>query len=255
MNNSNINASPMTERQLISQDYLSKIYNELGLICGSEGVQSYDNLVKLLERIAENNFSDYLNKVRACSRSIFIRNILSSEQLKILASRYGIKAPVSFSSPVMHVSSAKLMPGVGDLAPHQDWPSCLGSLNSIIVWISLGGATSESGGLDFYCSDQHLPLLSGSVGDHVVGANPKELALLQKKYYYVDPGDAIVFGNFLPHGSQNGKTRISVSLRIEDASEDFWRSRGYEYAQKIQIDRKNFTIDEMLNINAIIKKN
>ena len=255
MRNFNINASPTIERQLISQDYLSKTYYELGLICGSEGVQSYDNLVNLLERAAENDFSDYLNKIKACSRSIFIRNILSSEQLKVLASRYGIKAPVSFSSPVMHVSSAKLMPGAGELAPHQDWPSCLGSFNSIIVWISLGGATSESGGLDFYCSDQHLPLLKGSVGDHVVGTNPQELASLQKEYHYADPGDAIIFGNFLPHGSQNGETRISVSLRIEDASEDYWRLRGYEYAQKTLIDRKKFTKDEMSKINAIIKKN
>lgn len=251
----NINSKPEVELGLISEISLKKIYLELGLIFGHDGIENYDQLVLLLESAAQNDFPSYLNKIRACSRSVFIRNILSSEQLSEIARRYGIKMPVSFSSPVMHISSVKLLPGVGDLSPHQDWPSCLGSLNSIIVWISLGGATKESGGLDFYCANCQIPLLKGAINPSVVEVRTEDLKKFQKQYLYVSAGDAIVFGHFLPHGSKNGKTRISVSLRIEDASDEFWQNRGFEYAQKTQIDRRQFTDDELFNINSIIEKN
>jgi hypothetical protein len=250
-----INAQPRVESGLISEAVLKRIYHELGIIFGRDGTENYDQLILLLEEAAKNNFSDYLNKIRACSRSIFIRNVLSSDQLSQIAARYGIKAPVSFSPPVMHISSAKLLPEAVDLSPHQDWPSCLGSFNSIIVWICLGGATKESGGLDFYCSDRRIPLLGGAINPSVIESRPEDLAQFEKKYFYVLPGDAIVFGHFLPHGSQNGKTRIAISLRIEDASDVFWQKRGYEYAQITQINRKQFTEDELFDINTLIKKN
>jgi hypothetical protein len=255
MSTFNINNKPEVEIELISTVSLKKIYFELGLIFGNNSIESYDQLVILLEEAAQNDFPDYLNKIRACSRSIFIRNILSSDQLSEIARRYGIKTPVSFSSPVMHISSAKLLPGVGDLSPHQDWPSCLGSFNSIIVWIALGGATQDSGGLDFYCANRGISLLRGSINPSVVEARPEDLAQFDKQYFFVSPGDAIIFGHFLPHGSRNGKTRIAVSLRIEDASDEFWQKRGFEYAQKTQIDRRQFTDDELFKINAIIEKN
>ena len=255
MSRFNINSKPEVELGLISEASLKKIYFELGLIFGSDDIEHFDQLVLLLEKAAKNDFSDYLNKIRACSRSIFIRNILSSEQLSKVARRYGLKTPVSFSAPVMHISSAKLLPGVGDLSPHQDWPSCLGSFNSIIVWISLGGATQDSGGLDFYCANSQIPLLKGEINPNVVEVRPEDLKNFKKQYFYVSPGDAIVFGHFLPHGSKNGKTRISVSLRIEDASDEFWQKRGFEYAQKTQIDRRQFTDNELFNINSIIEKN
>ena len=251
----NINAKPEVEQGLISRTGLKKIYHELGLIFGNDGIENYEQLAFLMEEVARIDFPDYLNKIRACSRSIFIRNVLSSERLSQIAGRYGIKTPVAFSSPVMHVSSAKLLPGIGDLSPHQDWPSCLGSFNSIIVWISLGGATKESGGLDFYCSDQSIPLLKGAINPSVFATRLEDLKKLEKQYFYVSPGDAIVFGHFLPHGSQNGKTRISISLRIEDASDEFWQKGGYEYAQKTQIDRRQFTDDELFTINTLLKKN
>lgn len=251
----NLNASPKIEFNLINDGELTRIYYEMGLIFGDEKIRTYEGLVSLIENTYKENLEDYLKKIKACSRSIFIRNILDSGRLSNIASRYGIKAPVSFSYPVMHISSMKIFSSDNDLNPHQDWPSCLGSYNSIIIWICLGGATKESGGLDFYCSDQNIALLKGEETSNIVSTYKYELSKLQKKYIHIAAGDALVFGQFIPHGSQNGNTRISVSIRIEDAGEEYWKERGYEYAQKTIVNRKNFSELEMLKINAEIKKN
>lgn len=252
----NINKEPMVLSNLLSADELAKIYIAIGSIFGVDGIEDYDSLVEVMEVSAKSDFSDYLKKIRASSRSIFVRNILSIDKLNFLAGKFSIAKPVEFSSPVLHVSSSALQPNSAGVSPHQDWPSTLGSLNSIIVWISLGSTTKNGGGLDFYCLDDHpAEILSGSIEQHVVSLSPDQLEKYNKKYVYVSPGDGIVFGHFLPHSSTNSNTRLSVSLRIEDAADDLWKARGYEYAQTTTIERKVFSANELNRINDQLKKN
>ncbi|MDA7700423.1 hypothetical protein N8804_01090 [Methylophilaceae bacterium] len=254
--NQNINKEPVVVSNLLSDDELSKIYMAIGTIFGINGIESYNSLVNAMEDLAKSDFSEYLKKIRASSRSIFIRNVLSIDKLIFLAEKFSITKPVEFSSPVLHVSSSALQPHSKGVSPHQDWPSTLGSLNSVNIWISLGGSTKNSGGLDFYCFDEHpVEVLPGTIEKDVVSLSPLQLEKYKKIYVYVSPGDAIIFGNFLPHSSSESSTRLSVSLRIEDAADDSWRARGYEYAQTTKIDRKVFSANELNKINDQLKKN
>lgn len=250
----NINLEPVIIRGLLSSDELSQIYESIGSILGAKNITDYQSLMCLMEQLAAKDFSGYLLKIKACSRSIYIINILSIDKIKTLAQQFSILQPVEFSSPVLHVSSSILQPSSEGVSPHQDWPSTLGSLNSVIIWICLGGATPEGGGMTFYLSDNGPQILKGIVEENVVGLDLAQLERLKERYVYVNPGDAIAFGHFLPHSSRNQNTRLSVSFRIEDASDESWLARKYEYAQKLQIERKVFTENEAKQINDQLKK-
>ena len=249
-----INRAPDILQNIISNEKLQSIYTTISTIVLGTKINNYEELVCELEKKAILERDDYLRKMRAVTRSIDIKYILDLNCIKEIADRYGIKSPVQFSNPVLHISSKKLTFGSSGVYPHQDWPSTLGSYNSVIVWISLGGAEKQSGGLFFYESKGPVKLLQGSISEHVVSISELELQMYEKKYYSVQTGSALIFGHFLPHSSECENTRLSISLRIEDASDQNWFQRNYEYSQTMKISRKTFKVSEIEEINDRITK-
>ena len=239
-----MNIYPVIENSVLNFDNLRKIYNAFGKFFGNENIQSFEELVDLMEISADRDFDDYLLKMKAVSKSIYVKNILGVEKLNELAKRYGIMEPVEFSCPVLHVAGKKLSKGNEGVPVHQDWPSTRGSLNSIIIWISLGGADTGTGGLNFYCSPNNSRyLFDAEIAQHVVKITDPKLNSLDKKYLSINAGNAIIFDHFLPHDSQNGNARLSISVRVEDASEEEWKKRKYEYAHTTIISRRDVIND------------
>lgn len=249
-----INNSPDVIRDIISHEKLMSIYVSISNIVLGSDIYNFDDLAAELEKKALTERNDFLVKMRAASRSIDIKNILEPDRLKEIAKFYGIKEPVQFSNSVLHASGTKITFGSKGVDAHQDWPSTLGSYNSIIIWISLGGANKDSGGLFFYESDEQVKLLPGSIDTHVVSVDECFLQAYTKKYYAVEAGSALIFGHFIPHASECKETRLSVSVRIEDASDLDWFNRGYEFSQTTKILRKTFSDTDIEEINDRIGK-
>jgi hypothetical protein len=250
-----INRAPDYLKDIVSDEKLRSIYLSISSIVLDSMIDRYDALVVGLERKAASDRDIFLAKMRAASRSVDVKNILEINTIKEIAQRYGIAQPVQFSQPVLHVSGKKITFGSTGVDAHQDWPSTLGSINSIIIWISLGGANEDGGGLFFYESDGPVRLLQGNVGEHVVTIDEAALQGYEKRYYAVEAGSALIFGHFIPHSSECAETRLSVSLRIEDASDLEWLSRRYEFAQATKISRKSFSASKIEEINDRIAKN
>lgn len=253
-NENSINTKPYVLKSLLDRESLLCLYRDIAALFDSDiKINCFRDLTDLLERFATADKTGYLVRMRAATRLLAVKNVLSLSTLQKIAQNFGIKKPVMFSNPVLHVSS-NLLNTYGVVDAHQDWPSTLGSYNSLIVWINLGGVTKTNGGLYFYENDKNrVELLKSVSKEHVSAIEVDELIEYERKYYPIGDGDALIFGHFIPHESHVGSTRMSISLRIEDAADNDWLERKYEYAQSIHIQRKEFSTSELLEINAKIK--
>ena len=207
------------------------------------------NLIELVQRDSEG----YLRKMRAFSRSVDVKYFLELHHLKTIAGLSGISHATSFSQPVLHIAGDPFIKNVEDrgVPIHQDWPSLRGSYNSLVIWTPITGTQQADGGLYLYNvnSDERsiFPALNTK---HVSQIESNSDLLTDPIYIAPKIGQVLVFDQFLPHASKSPKgLRISISMRLEDATEKEWARRGFSFAQNIHIDRLDKNSDQLDRIN------
>jgi hypothetical protein len=233
--------------KFLTDDDLKNICKGIGWFLDSD-ISSYDSLVQGLIDFKKRDRSEFLKCIKASSKHFHITSFPGNDQILSLSKKFNIRVPAQFSRPVIHISSADLYddPSESNVLVHQDYTSCRGSINSLVVWIPLGGIHGSVGNLHFYDGEPKT-LYQSVAGKSVSGTSIRSLEGINRFWVDCTPGDALVFDQFLPHESScSPGTRISISFRIDDLSCENWKSRAYEYAQRVVIDR--MSVSETMKI-------
>ena len=244
-------------RNVVSSNKLDNFLSEMSLFFNLR-VNDFEDLKHGLIDIRNNDEEIYLNKMKVFSKSILVRNFIDFDTLTKIARNQGIDFPTQFSYPVLHISCNDLIPDKAKrgVKTHQDWPSQLGSLNSIVVWVPIYGADNSNGGLWFYGKAEPARLFNAESNGSVTQISEDALGDYKSEYFSVSPGDALVFNQLIPHKSlPNPSFRISISFRIEDGMDKEWENRNFEYAHEIKINRFGFDNEKFEEINNVIRKN
>lgn len=208
-----------------------------------EKASLFDALVGQMELVASQNSADYLSKMRVVSKLAAINQILDYDALfRVLRDRFGLRIITAFGAPVMHVSGLKV--GVTeagtDVAWHQDWPNTGGSLNSVVVWVPLGGVSEAGGGL-MVAEGKSFGLLDYEIDPPVCKIKSAVSDQFRSLNIVPEVGDALIFDQFHPHSSVASEhTRIALSFRFEDAACAGWQARDYEYLHNRTIKSREF---------------
>lgn len=180
------------------------------------------------------NQETYLETARAASRLASVQSLLCETVIGLSLSSgcmdfYQPTVPVS---PVVHIMSdeLKIPDGYYGLAPHQDWTSTQGSLDTVTVWIPLHDVSKDNFPLEV------IP------GSHLRGVWPGKR---NGSYYEIDKseykdsdfvplevkqGDVVIMSGFTVHrtGMKDSKgLRIAASTRFDNSAEPSFIKRNY----------------------------
>ena len=194
------------------------------------------------------NVQLYLAAARHIAKLVSLQNLVSSPAVLEITKLFGIKIPTIPSSPVVHISSDKLkIPGgYYGVAPHQDWPSIQGGLDSIVMWMPFMDIDVNRFPLEVIPGSHKKGLWEGKIEEHTYTIKPELLNENDFKRYTVNLGDVLIMSVFTVHqtGLKNSSgLRIASSTRYENSEDTTFIERGYPCAYQRKVHREFFTPD------------
>jgi ectoine hydroxylase-related dioxygenase (phytanoyl-CoA dioxygenase family) len=194
----------------------------------------------------------------SCHNIPSLNSLVGDESILNTLKQLGIKMPLVNVRPCIFFSCESIAshqyywktPG------HQDWPTTLGSLNGVTVWVPLVDVTKELGALQV-APGSHLNGFYNDIVNFGPGIGMKND--IPDDLYSDIPmniGDVLIFNYFTVHrsgiNSYKDKIRWSIQLRFDDAEEDTFIKRGLpRYSKQIR-DDSNIDLN-FPNINQLQK--
>jgi len=128
---------------------------------------------------------------------------------------------------------------------HQDWPSMVSSLNSVVAWTAVTEVGPDTHGLEFLVSSHKAGVLPGEQTENGWIIDHK-ITLEYDSFIPVLPkGGLIIFSPFLVHRTHIAKSylgyKLAFSQRFDDLHSNEWRERGFQCAYSNFVDRKLFS--------------
>ena len=125
------------------------------------------------------------------------------------------------------------------LKPHQDWPSIVGSLNSVVVWIPLTVVGEYDHPLQVVPGSHLEGVLEGEEGTNELVVNKSDKDFLT---IICSPGDIVVMSTFCVHRTKptGSGFRLACSIRYDDMMDLDFSNRNYTCAYKRSVDRSLF---------------
>ena len=201
-------------------------------------------LAQKMELLAAEDPVHYRCLMRAVSRLESVQSVLHKRRTyELLSENWGLDLITMTGKPVLHVSGSNVSVTERgtDVAWHQDWPNTGGSLNSVVVWVPLGGVSDNTGGL-VLAQGEKFGLLDYEIVPPVCKIKPAISERFEPVYVAPKVGAGIIFDQFHPHSSvASHQTRLAVSFRFEDARCQDWRERGYEYLHRTSLEERAFS--------------
>jgi phytanoyl-CoA hydroxylase len=181
----------------------------------------------------------YVSTLSAFSRSISLSSVLQDDSIVSYLDDIDISSPSLPTAPVLHVSSKDLVTNGGYLghSAHQDWPSVVGSLNSVISWVPLTPIGENDHPL-MVAPRSHLQgVMEGRVEDRGLIVEEKDLQFVNVT---CSPGDVVIMSTFCAHKTNMSGTgfRIAASIRYNDVLQSEFAERGYPCAYRRSVDRE-----------------
>jgi phytanoyl-CoA hydroxylase len=177
----------------------------------------------------------YVECIRAVQNLTQIFALGTTEILDGYIRSLGLRTPVFASRPILTMSSARTSTQIGHWKTpvHQDWRSIQGSLNSVVVWISIDDVSEKRGRIEVL-PRSHLGGLRDAVPDDwYMRIENQDLESQAFIPIATSAGDALIFSMFLVHRSGENledEHRCALQYRFNDASDPTWISRGYPTA-------------------------
>lgn len=201
------------------------------------------SLRRNLEDLLAADVPAYLAAVRQAAKLVELQRLAVSETITELMSAFGMGLQTLPTTAVLHIIGDKLLipGGYHGLAPHQDWPSIQGGLDSIVVWFPFTAVRSDRFPVEVIKGSHLFGVWQGEIHEH-------ELEIKRELYCEDDfepvpmnPGDVLLMSTFLVHrtgvaGSRG--LRIAASIRYENAEEPSFVSRGYPCAYRRTVQRE-----------------
>ena len=232
-------------KQGIPESMLTKVWMDLHFL-----------VVKQLQRfeIAPTaNMKTNLELLLHADKNVYIATLNFASRLKSVVDLFTdfFNAGVcGVYQPVLHVmaNTLKVPGGYWGTAPHQDWSSMQGSLDSTTIWIPITN-TEDNFPLEIIEGSHTKGLLDGKVNGSVLEVE------CDGEFIPVDAefGDVVMISSFLVHRTGQGGNglRIAASMRFENANEPTFIERGYPCAQKRVVDRELKWKPTKEQINAV----
>lgn len=177
------------------------------------------------------DFDGFHGCAQMCQNLISLNALGCSESLVETIKELGIKHPTINTRPLVSFSSIKTAKNNSywKTPPHQDWPSCQGSINGITVWIPLINIDNTIGPLEVIPRSHSFGYLEHGDKDVPFLVNiPQEASEFLPIPMQV--GDALFFNAFTIHRSGENitdKIRLTTHFRYNDAKEPTFIERKY----------------------------
>jgi len=181
----------------------------------------------------ERDVAGFANAGKQAQHLISLHRLSLDDRITERLNRLGLSFPNISTRPLLYFNAERLAKRevYWRLAPHQDWRSMQGSLDSIVVWVALVDINQSLGALEVIPGSHHWGLLSADMLDgygHLHDAVPQHSFLPVE----VKAGDALFFSTLLVHRSGTNVTdtiRWSCHFRYNNLSEATFIARGYPH--------------------------
>ena len=178
----------------------------------------------------EADLAAFTNCGKHAQHLISLHRLSLDQRIVGLLNELGLEFPNISTRPVLYFNSPRLAKKevYHRLAPHQDWRSMQGSLDSVVVWVPLVDVDRALGALEVLPGSHKQGLLPADMEDGYghIAASFDTAAFVPIE---VEKGDALVFSTFLVHQSGTNVTesiRWSCHFRYNNLREHTFVDRG-----------------------------
>ena len=197
-----------------------------------------------LKNLFDHDLTRYLSTLRVLTNLKSMYDLFFRSEIQETLEALHLTLPIIPTGPAFHIVSPTLKPegGYSGFAPHQDWTSMQGSLDSLIVWIPFSSINSHFFPIDIIPSSHLKGLLSGEIQEFVYEVGSEHYRESDFVPLELECGDAVFFSSFTvhrtsTHGPKNN-VRLAASLRFENATEKTFADRLYPCAYKRVVNRQ-----------------
>lgn len=194
-----------------------------------------------MEELLALDVKRYQAAARHAAKLASLQALVVSQPILSLVAAFGLATPTVPTGPVLHIMGDRLkIPGsYFGFAPHQDWPSIQGGLDTITLWLPL---------MDVDARLFPLQLIPGSHTRGLWDGEVTENALEIRKGFVESDfvpaparrGDVVMFTGFTVHRTALAGCsglRIASSTRYENAEDPSFVARGYPCAYRRMVER------------------
>jgi phytanoyl-CoA hydroxylase len=212
---------------LFSRCEMESIRNDMNSIFAVfSGGKKVDD--KFLMDLFKNDFDAFVGCANLCQKLPCVYRLAGSEKIRQVLRGFDLGLPTLNTKPLVSFSSKHTAKSEAywKVAGHQDYPSNLGSMNGVTLWMPLQDMDSNIGPLEIVPDSDKLGILPHH------GIPP---VLIEDNFEYISVpmrlGDALFFDTKTIHRSGNNKTedkiRWSMHFRFNDALEPSFIERKY----------------------------
>jgi hypothetical protein len=183
----------------------------------------------------------YLATARHAAKLVSLQRLVSSPPITELMRSFGLSALTIPSAPVLHImgDTLKIPGGYFGVAPHQDWPSIQGGLDTITMWVPLMDVDATRFPVEVIPGSHRRGLWPGEVTDNALELRA---GFVERDFVPLPAarGDVVVFTGFTVHRTGLAGCRglrIASSTRYENGAEPTFVERGYPCAYKRSVER------------------
>lgn len=224
-------------------DLLENIKSSFDNVLNYYGIESGDNYEESMTKLFNYDSEKYKILCGSLWRKLKVFDLLHDVSIRsFIYKNFGWSDIFLPGGQVVHIMDKRLVPpdGYHGISTHQDWPSVMGSLDGMVVWIPL---------MDI---DKNLYPLEVIPGSHDKGMlalsnDPQKPWELDEHSYdssrfipvEVEKGDVVFMSYFCIHRSSlNGNgLRLACSTRYDNANEQNFIARVYPTAYTRGVNR------------------
>jgi hypothetical protein len=195
-----------------------------------------------MESLLQADVAAYLATARHAAKLASLQRLVSSPEIVDLVGGLGIETPTIPSAPVLHImgDTLKIPGGYFGIAPHQDWPSIQGGLDTITMWVPLMDVGPRQFPVELIPGSHRRGLWPGVITNNALEIRD---GIAETDWVSVPAGrgDVLIFTGFTVHRTAvDGCSglRIASSTRYENAAEPTFIARNYPCAYKRTVDRE-----------------
>jgi len=208
----------------------------------SSAYESEATVLANMEALLGADVKAYLAAARHAAKLVSLQRLVSSPAITALCETLGIHTPTMPSMPVVHImgDTLKIPGGYFGIAPHQDWPSIQGGLDTITMWVPLLDVDSKRFPIEVIPGSHLRGLWEGEIADNALEIR-KGFVDSDFVSVPVARGDVVIFSGFTVHrtGLRDCRgLRIASSTRYENATEPTFVARNYPCAYKRTVERE-----------------
>lgn len=240
-------------KNLLDEPSVQSVVNSLGKsfdaqLDNESRSQVKGDVFSTMQALHKQDLSLYRKVAAALWRKLDVYQLTHDERItRFLRDKFGWRDIFVAGGQVVHIMAheLKIPGGYFGLVTHQDFPSVQGSLDGVVVWMPLVHIDRDNFPLEVIPGSHRRGLLP-MVGDGQPAweVRPDQYREADFIPVEVDVGDVVFMSMFTLHRSskngREGRCRLAVSTRFDNADEKTFVERGYPSAYERVVHREQY---------------